>query len=157
MAHTTELTGPDLAVGIAMSDLSENVPFLGQARGEAIVLVRTGAEVRAVGATCSHYAGPLAEGLVVGETLRCPWHHACFDLSTGDAFGAPALNPIACYEVERRGDRVIVGPKKSRLPAPPPLKSPASVVILGRRRRRCGGDRTPSASGLRGPDHADWQ
>ena len=114
MAHTTELTGPDLAVGIAMSELSENVPFLGHARGEAIVLVRTGAEVRAVGATCSHYGGPLAEGLVVGETLRCPWHHACFDLRTGDAFGAPALNPIACYEVERRGDRVIVGPKKSR-------------------------------------------
>jgi apoptosis-inducing factor 3 len=131
MAHTSELTGPDLAVGIDLSDLSENVPLLGHARGEPIVLVRTGAEVRAVGATCSHYGGPLAEGLVVGETLRCPWHHACFDLSTGDAFGAPALNPIACYEVERRGDRVLVGPKKSRLPACPPLTSPQNVVILG--------------------------
>jgi NADPH-dependent 2,4-dienoyl-CoA reductase/sulfur reductase-like enzyme/nitrite reductase/ring-hydroxylating ferredoxin subunit len=131
MAHTSDLTGPDLAVGVAMSALSENVPFLGHARGEAIVLIRIGAEVHAVAATCSHYAGPLAKGLVVGETLRCPWHHARFDLRTGDAFGAPALDPIACYEVERRGDRVIVGPKKSRQPAPPPLRSPAAVVILG--------------------------
>jgi NADPH-dependent 2,4-dienoyl-CoA reductase/sulfur reductase-like enzyme/nitrite reductase/ring-hydroxylating ferredoxin subunit len=131
MAHTTELTGPDLAVGIDLSDLTANVPLLGHARGEPIVLVRTGAEVRAIGATCSHYGGPLAEGLVVGETLRCPWHHACFDLSTGDAFGAPALNSIACYEVERRGARVLVGPKKSRLPPPPPLTSPENVVIVG--------------------------
>jgi NADPH-dependent 2,4-dienoyl-CoA reductase/sulfur reductase-like enzyme/nitrite reductase/ring-hydroxylating ferredoxin subunit len=131
MAHTVELSGPDLAVGIPISDLSENVPLLGHARGEAIVVVRTGAEVRAVGATCSHYGGPLAEGLVVGETLRCPWHHACFDLATGDAFRAPALNAIACYEIERRGDRVIVGPKKSRLPAPPPPSAPANIVILG--------------------------
>jgi NADPH-dependent 2,4-dienoyl-CoA reductase/sulfur reductase-like enzyme/nitrite reductase/ring-hydroxylating ferredoxin subunit len=131
MAAPHKLTGPDFAAGIAVSDLPENDPFLGQARGEAVVLIRTGADVRAVGATCSHYGGPLAEGLVVGETIRCPWHHACFDLGTGDAFGAPALNPIACYEVERRGERIIVGPKKSRLPAPPPLASPEKVVIVG--------------------------
>jgi NADPH-dependent 2,4-dienoyl-CoA reductase/sulfur reductase-like enzyme/nitrite reductase/ring-hydroxylating ferredoxin subunit len=131
MAHATPLTGPDLTVGLAMSDLIENVPFLGHAQGEAIVLIRTGADVHALGATCSHYGGPLAEGLVVGETLRCPWHHACFELRTGDALGAPALNPIACYEVQRRGDRVIVGPKKSLSPPPPPPKSPAAVVIVG--------------------------
>src|SRR5207253_3006538 len=131
MAHATPLTGPDLTVGLAMSDLTENVPFLGHAQGEAIVLIRTGADVHALGATCSHYGGPLAQGLVVGETLRCPWHHACFELRTGDALGAPALNPIACYEVQRRGDRVIVGPKKSRSPPPPPPKSPAAVVIVG--------------------------
>ena len=131
MAHPTQLTGPDLTVGLAMSDLAENVPVLGHAQGEAIVLIRTGADVRALGATCSHYGGPLAEGLVVGETLRCPWHHACFDLRTGDAVGAPALNPIASYEVQRRGDRVIVGPKKSRSPPPPPPKSPAAIVIVG--------------------------
>jgi NADPH-dependent 2,4-dienoyl-CoA reductase/sulfur reductase-like enzyme/nitrite reductase/ring-hydroxylating ferredoxin subunit len=131
MAHATPLTGPDLTVGLALSDLTENVPFLGHAQGEAIVLIRTGAEVHALGATCSHYGGPLAEGLVVGETLRCPWHHACFELRTGDALGAPALNPIACYEVQRRGDRVIVGPKKSLSPPPPPPKSPAAVVIVG--------------------------
>jgi len=131
MAHPTELTGPDLTVGLAVSDLTENVPFVGHARGEAIVLIRIGADVHALGATCSHYGGPLAEGLVVGETLRCPWHHACFELRTGDAVGAPALNPVASYEVQRRGDRMVVGAKKSRSPPPPPPKSPAAVVIVG--------------------------
>ena len=131
MAHPTELPGPDLTVGLSVSDLTENVPFVGHARGEAIVLIRIGADVHALGATCSHYGGPLAEGLVVGETLRCPWHHACFELRTGDAVGAPALNPVASYEVQRRGDRVVVGAKKSRTPPPPPPKSPAAVVIVG--------------------------
>src|SRR5439155_15684603 len=116
---------------LSVSDLTENVPFVGHARGEAIVLIRIGADVHALGATCSHYGGPLAEGLVVGETLRCPWHHACFELRTGDAVGAPALNPVASYEVQRRGDRVVVGAKKSRTPPPPPPKSPAAVVIVG--------------------------
>jgi NADPH-dependent 2,4-dienoyl-CoA reductase/sulfur reductase-like enzyme/nitrite reductase/ring-hydroxylating ferredoxin subunit len=131
MAHETELSGPDFAIGIALSDLSENVPLLGHVQDKAVILIRQGAEVRALGATCSHYGGPLAEGLVVGETLRCPWHHACFDLRTGVPIGAPALNPVACYEIQRRGDRVIVGARKSLPAAKAPPKSPSSIVIVG--------------------------
>lgn len=131
MAEATTLTGPDFEAGIAVADLPENTPVVGHAHGEAVVLVRTGSEVRAVGATCTHYGGPLGEGLVVGETLRCPWHHARFDLRTGDALGAPALNPVACYEVRRSGDRLVVGPKRSRPEAKAPPSSPASVVIVG--------------------------
>lgn len=131
MAHAAELSGPDLANGVAVAELAENVPFLGHAHGEAVVLVRSGRDIHAVGATCSHYSGPLAEGLVVGDTLRCPWHHACFDLRTGDAIGAPALNAIACYETQRRGERVIVGAKKARTAPTAPPKSPAKVVIVG--------------------------
>ncbi|MEO8554013.1 MAG: Rieske 2Fe-2S domain-containing protein, partial [Kofleriaceae bacterium] len=77
MGSQAPLTGPDLAAGIPSSDLSDQ-PLLGHAGGEAIVLVRDGAEVRALAATCTHYGGPLAEGLVAGGTIRCPWHHACF-------------------------------------------------------------------------------
>jgi NADPH-dependent 2,4-dienoyl-CoA reductase/sulfur reductase-like enzyme/nitrite reductase/ring-hydroxylating ferredoxin subunit len=131
MAHAAELSGPDLGAGIAISELRENVPFLGHAQGEAVVLVRTGRDIHAVGATCTHYSAPLAEGLVVGETLRCPWHHACFDLRTGNARGAPALNPIACYETQRRGDRILVGSKKPRVAPGEPPRSPAKIVIVG--------------------------
>ena len=107
MGHDRKLDGPDLALGIAASDLVENVPLLGHAAGDAVILIRTRSGIRAVGATCTHYSGPLAEGLIVGETVRCPWHHACFDLRSGEALGAPALDPIACYEVSQRADRVM--------------------------------------------------
>jgi NADPH-dependent 2,4-dienoyl-CoA reductase/sulfur reductase-like enzyme/nitrite reductase/ring-hydroxylating ferredoxin subunit len=130
-SHETELTGPDFEVGIAMAELPESQPVLGHARGEPVVLVRKGAEVCALGATCSHYGGPLGEGLVVGKTLRCPWHHARFDLNTGEALGAPALRAVACYEVQQREGKVTVGQKKP-LPEPKsPPTSPGAIVIIG--------------------------
>jgi nitrite reductase/ring-hydroxylating ferredoxin subunit len=76
--------------------------LLWHAGGEAVILVRWGEEAVATGAKCTHYGGPLAEGLVVGGTVRCPWHHACFDLRTGEAVGAPALDPIPCWQAGRR-------------------------------------------------------
>ena len=72
----TELAGPDLEAGVAVTELPEAQPFLGHAGGEPVILVRRGHEVLAIGATCTHYGGPLAEGLVAGDTIRCPWHHA---------------------------------------------------------------------------------
>ena len=131
MATKQRLPGPDFEVGIALDDLPQSTPVLGHAHGEAVVLVRTGDEVRAMGAVCSHYGGPLSEGLVVGDTLRCPWHHARFDLRTGDALGAPALNPVACYAVERRDARVKVGPRKSVPPSVRPPSTPGAIVIVG--------------------------
>jgi len=131
MGQAKELGGPDLSAGVAVSELAENVPLLGHAAGDAVILVRTGAAIRAVSAVCTHYSGPLAEGLVAGDTVRCPWHHACFDLRSGEAIGAPALDPIACYEVVQRGDRVSVGAKVPATPKPAPPQSPASLVIVG--------------------------
>ena len=73
--------------------------------------MRSGPEIFAIDAHCSHYHGPLAEGLVVGESIRCPWHHACFDLRTGEATRAPALTPLAVWQVEHEGDRIFVRQK----------------------------------------------
>ncbi len=131
MAQSNELSGPDLAAGVGIGSLRENVPLLGHAHGAAVMLVRQGTTIHAMAATCSHYSGPLAEGLVVGDTIRCPWHHACFSLRSGAALGGPALNAIDCFEVVRRGDRVMVGDRKEPIPMSPPPQSPASVVIVG--------------------------
>src|SRR5204862_6800525 len=85
----------------------------------------------AIGATCTHYGGPLAKGLMVDCTVRCPWHHARFDLRTGEAIAAPALNNVACYKIEKRGERFFVTGKIEKKPTRTPKSSPTNVVIVG--------------------------
>src|ERR1700724_1916350 len=103
-------SGPDLTLGVALTDFTAET-LLGHVGDQDVLLVRSGSEIFAIDAHCSHYHGPLAEGLVVGESIRCPWHHACFDLRTGEATRAPALNPLAVWQVEREGDRIFVRQK----------------------------------------------
>jgi NADPH-dependent 2,4-dienoyl-CoA reductase/sulfur reductase-like enzyme/nitrite reductase/ring-hydroxylating ferredoxin subunit len=131
MGGGTSVSGPDLRAGVRADELPEGAPFAGVVDGEGVVLVRRGEAVHAVGASCSHYGGPLAEGLVVGDTIRCPWHHACFDLQTGGVVGAPALQPIACYDVERDGPLVRVRARRERPVRGPSTGTPGRVLLLG--------------------------
>src|SRR5712671_1470950 len=107
----TPLAGPDLSLGVAVSELADGAMLLGHAQGEPVLVARRGDDFFAIGAVCTHYNGPLAEGLLVGDTVRCPWHHACFDLRTGEALQAPALSPVACWSMERRDGRIFVREK----------------------------------------------
>jgi NADPH-dependent 2,4-dienoyl-CoA reductase/sulfur reductase-like enzyme/nitrite reductase/ring-hydroxylating ferredoxin subunit len=130
MSSDAPLSGPDLAAGIADAELREGVPLLGHAHGEAIVMVRDEGHVHAVAATCTHYGGPLAEGLVTRGAIHCPWHHACFDLETGAPRG-PAITPLACWDVELVGGKLRVGARKEPEHLTVPAGAPASVVIVG--------------------------
>jgi NADPH-dependent 2,4-dienoyl-CoA reductase/sulfur reductase-like enzyme/nitrite reductase/ring-hydroxylating ferredoxin subunit len=136
-AAQTNLTGPDLTRGISVNDLPDGRMLAGYVGNETVLLARRGDEFFAIGATCSHYSGPLAEGLMVEDTVRCPWHHACFSLRTGEALYAPAMSPVACWLVEQRDGNIFVQNKK-RMPEPkkrgsaaPTDKSPEKVVIVG--------------------------
>src|SRR5688572_27881865 len=100
--------GPDLTGGIPANSLAEGVPLLGHVQDEPVILVRRGSEVFAIGATCSHYGGPLAYRLVVDDTVRLPWHHVCISLRTGEALAAPALTPVAAYGIVQRAGQVFV-------------------------------------------------
>ena len=124
-----ELKGPDLAQGIGLEEIPADGKLVGHSGGEAVLVVRQGERFHAVGATCTHYGAPLAEGLVVGATVRCPWHHAAFSLETGEAVRAPALNPLSCWAVEVEAGRLFV----RRKIAPPRRRAAGDgpVVIAG--------------------------
>jgi apoptosis-inducing factor 3 len=126
-----KLAGPDLTEGVASGDVPDGGVLLGHANGEGVLLVRRGEEVFAVGAGCTHYGGPLAEGLVVGDEIRCPLHHACFSLRTGEPVRAPALNPVACFDVDARDGRLVVLGKREPSTMRKADRGPASVVIVG--------------------------
>jgi NADPH-dependent 2,4-dienoyl-CoA reductase/sulfur reductase-like enzyme/nitrite reductase/ring-hydroxylating ferredoxin subunit len=126
--------GPDLSIGVPENELHATGMLAGQVNGEPVLLVSSEGELFAVGASCTHYSGPLGEGLVVDGTIRCPWHHACFSLRTGEALRAPALDPIACWSVERRDGRIRVTGKRPQPDTPAaatPRDGPATIVIVG--------------------------
>ncbi len=124
--------GPDLAQGIPVGDIPDEGMVGGHVGDDAVLLARQGDEFFAIGSTCSHYGGPLAEGLIVNGAVRCPWHHACFSLRNGEAISAPAFNPLPCWRVEKRDGKVFVREK---------------IASVGQRRRR----EIPRSSGK--PDH----
>jgi apoptosis-inducing factor 3 len=128
----TSPAGPDLTQGVLLSDFTGQT-LSGHVGDLEVLLVRAGAEIFAIDPHCSHYHGPLAEGIVVGDSIRCPWHHACFDLHTGEATRAPALTPLAVWRVEHEGDRIFVRQRREQ-PKPQgrgPVDAPGKIVIVG--------------------------
>ena len=130
----SEVTGPDLTLGVATSAIADGKMLLGHVGEESVLLARRGSDFFAIGATCTHYGGPLAEGLMVGDTVRCPWHHACFSLRTGEALHAPALSPVVCWSTELRDNEVFVRAKATQTQTAhikPGPGSPQKIVIVG--------------------------
>src|SRR5262245_14492578 len=125
--------GPDLAQGVSLDQLADGGMLGGHVGDEAVLIARRGDEIFAVGATCTHYSGPLAEGLMVGDTVRCPWHHARFCLRTGVALGAPAFSPLPRWRVEQSGGTLRVTDKLGPLERPVSRAAGAgdAIVILG--------------------------
>jgi len=168
--HSDALTGPDLAKGVGASNVGAGQMIAGHAFGEPVLLVHVEPNWFAVGAKCTHYSAPLADGVLVGETIRCPWHHACFELRNGAASHAPALNDLPCYDVAIENDIVRVTrkrtggqlrgrdnrPRGSRAPEkvvfePNPISGPSSVVIIGAGAAAIGCAEMLRREGYRGP------
>ncbi len=132
MSQEQSVSGPDLAQGVMLAELSDG-KLLGHVGDEQVLLARGESGIFAVAPLCPHYHGPLAEGLVVGNTIRCPWHHACFDLRSGEAIRAPALDAVACWRVEERDGRIFVREKRAPLKPGGAARAgkPDRIVIVG--------------------------
>ncbi|HTK14173.1 MAG TPA: FAD-dependent oxidoreductase [Xanthobacteraceae bacterium] len=132
MADDQAPSGPDLTCGVALADFTDG-KLAGHVGDQDVLLVRSGADVFAIEAHCSHYHAALVDGLVVGDSIRCPWHHACFDLRSGEAVRAPAFNALACWRVEQKDGRVFV--HEQREPTKPRAAAragaPEKIVIVG--------------------------
>ena len=116
---------PDLRAGTSINHLADGAMLAGRVGDEEALLVRSGDAIHAVGAHCTHYGADLAAGLVAGHTLRCPLHHAGFDLRSGEALCAPALDPLPCWRVEHVGEVVFVRERRSE------PRTPQDIVIVG--------------------------
>src|SRR5260221_8897551 len=122
-------TGPDLSQGILLSDIPVSGMLVGHVGADGVLVVRRGDDVFALGSTCTHYGGPLGEGLVVDDTVRCPWHHACFSLRGGEPLRPPARAPIDSWHVERDGDRILILEKSQPRPKEEANGGPPSVFL----------------------------
>ena len=107
------------------------------AQGTEVLLARINGKYHAVGASCPHYGAPLVEGVLNGERLVCPWHHACFDVTTGNLLEPPAIDALPCYEVRTENDQVVVRvPEDTHDRRTPPMakrhtKDERRFVIVG--------------------------
>src|SRR6185437_597103 len=132
MSEASQPSGPDFEAGIPESTLADGGMLVGRVGEHSVLLARRGSEVFAIDASCTHYGGPLGEGLLVGETVRCPWHHACFSLRTGEAIAAPALAPVNCWRVERTNGRLLVREKAgTKARHHTPAAAGEHIVIVG--------------------------
>ncbi len=128
--------GPNLSAGIPAESLSDGHMIVGRVGGAAVLVARRGTELFAISAICTHYNGPLGEGLMVDDTVRCPWHHACFSLRTGEALRAPALSPVACWSVQESDGRIVVGQRRPAASGKRGARraagaTPSEIVIVG--------------------------
>jgi apoptosis-inducing factor 3 len=132
-SETSSQSTPDLAQGVPVESLGEAGLLAGHVGDDAVLLARVGDEFLAIDATCTHYHAALAEGLIVGDTVRCPWHHACFSLRTGEALRAPALSPVGCWATAVQGGKVVVLHKITQRAGTvfAPAVAPQKIVIVG--------------------------
>lgn len=95
------------------SELHEGTPRRVHARDTALVLVRRAGRVHALVETCAHLGGPLAEGTVEGDSIRCPWHGSRFALEDGRVLEGPSTFPQPCFETRIRDGKIEVRARKS--------------------------------------------
>lgn len=90
------------------ADLAEGAMRQVEVGPVVILVARVGGKFYAVGGTCPHYGAPLAEGVLSGGRVVCPWHQSHFCVATGKMLEPPTLDDLPRYEVRLEGEDVVV-------------------------------------------------
>jgi nitrite reductase/ring-hydroxylating ferredoxin subunit/uncharacterized membrane protein len=107
--HTAwETEKPDFVPVMALADLPNMKLTRAQAGDVGILLLRDGATIDAIDATCTHAGGPLDQGTLEDHTVTCPWHGSRFCLRDGKIQDGPATIPQRRYDVRVRSGQVEV-------------------------------------------------
>lgn len=131
-ANDSENDALDFNEPIPVDSIPEGRLVRGKFDGKTLVILRRGDDIRAFRGTCTHLGGPLAEGLLVGDRVRCPWHQACFDLRSGEAIAAPAFAPLKRYGVEiKDGKARLETPQAAQAGKPSGAASAGPFLIIG--------------------------
>ncbi|XP_032127219.1 apoptosis-inducing factor 3 isoform X2 [Sapajus apella] len=80
-----------------------------------VLLVKDNGEFHALGHKCPHYGAPLVKGVLSRGRVRCPWHGACFNISTGDLEDFPGLDSLHKFQVKIEKEKVYVRASKQAL------------------------------------------
>ena len=93
------------------SEIPPDKMKLVQYKGQPVCLANSKGKYYAIGNTCTHMGGPLAQGKLEDQIVECPWHGSRFDLATGQVKRGPAQAPEKAYEVKVEGSSILVRPK----------------------------------------------
>ncbi len=105
--HTAGQTLPgDFVPVLAESELLDGALKRVQHDGVPVLLAKRGSRIFALAETCSHMGGPLSEGRVIDESVKCPWHGSRFALEDGRVLDGPAVHPQPCLEVRVRNGQI---------------------------------------------------
>jgi nitrite reductase/ring-hydroxylating ferredoxin subunit/uncharacterized membrane protein len=111
--HGDEPRGPrDFVPVLADSELGEGQMRRVEAAGVSVLVARRDGAVFAVAEVCSHMGGPLADGQLEGDGVRCPWHGSRFALGDGRVLDGPATFPQPCFDTRIRAGRIEVRPAR---------------------------------------------
>ena len=101
----------DFTAVLPASQLEENKPRRVEANGYPLVLVKRGEQILALAEMCTHAGGPLSEGRLEGDCIRCPWHGSLFDMRDGSVVESPSVHAVACFDTRVQNGQIEVRAK----------------------------------------------
>ncbi|KAK5887691.1 hypothetical protein CesoFtcFv8_016274 [Champsocephalus esox] len=110
------------------SDLKDGQMMEVEVGNHSVLLTRSEGRYSAIGHQCTHYGAPLSKGFISGNTVRCPWHGACFNIHTGDLEEYPGMDCLPCHKVKIQNKKVYVSINKKTLRQEKRVKSMGALI-----------------------------